>query len=219
MDWRQWLRWMVAGFGCSGVLSPCVATEAFQPTPLGLPPVIAPRDNPPSRAKVELGKALFFDRRLSADGTIRCASCHDPKRVFTDGNPVSKGVHAARGTRNAPSLINVAYATTLFWDGRRDTLESQVKDPFVNPIEHGLHDQATLVRRIRNDARYRRQFTRVFGIQPQQISMDHVVKAIACFERTLIAGDSPFDRFEYGGDRQALSASARRPSSSSTARP
>ncbi|MHB8473422.1 MAG: cytochrome-c peroxidase [Gammaproteobacteria bacterium] len=197
---------------CVIVSALCLGSEfaAAERAPLGLPPVVAPADNPTNAAKIVLGKALFFDKRLSADGTIRCASCHDAKRAFTDGNAVSKGIHGARGTRNAPSLLNVAYATTLFWDGRRNSLEDQANDPFVNPIEHGLGSTDAVVRVVRGDAQYREQFARAFGIVPTQITMAHVVKAIASFERSLISADAPFDRYFYAGEQHALSDSARR---------
>lgn len=180
------------------------------PLPLGLPPLAAPAGNPPSAEKIALGKALFFDKRLSGDGTISCATCHDPKRAFTDGNAVSKGIRGARGTRNAPSLLNVAYASTLFWDGRRDSLEAQAHDPFINPIEQGLHSTDAVIRLLRKDTHYRDNFQRAFAIVPTQITMAHVVKAIASFERSLISADAPFDRYFYGGEQRALSDSARR---------
>lgn len=180
------------------------------PLPLGLPPLITPADNPTTAAKIALGKTLFFDKRLSADGTIRCATCHDARRAFTDGNAVSKGIRGARGTRNAPSLLNVAYATTLFWDGRRASLEDQARDPFINPVEHGFRSADAVARVVRGDARYRAAFRRAFAITPTQITIAPIVQAIASFERSLLTGNAPFDRYFYGGQAQALSDSARR---------
>ncbi len=181
-----------------------------QGLPLGLPPVPIPLDNPQSAKKVALGKALFEDKRFSADGTVSCSTCHMPEKAFTDGLPVSKGIRGLTGTRNAPSVVNAAYYTSQFWDGRRKTLEDQARDPFVNPVEHGLKNRDPIVEIVRNDPSYASQFKEVFGVKPKEISMDHVVKAIAAFERTVVSGNSPFDRFLYGGDGGAISESAKR---------
>lgn len=176
--------------------------------PLGLPPVPIPADNPQTPEKIALGKRLFQDKRFSADGTVSCASCHMPELVFTDGKPVSEGIRSQKGTRNAPTVVNAAYYTSQFWDGRRATLEEQAMDPFVNPIEHGLKDHTPILEVIRKDARYVAEFKKVFGVASDKITIDHVVKAIASFERTVISGDSPFDRYLFGGDKAAMSASA-----------
>lgn len=176
--------------------------------PLGLPPVPVPADNPQTPAKIALGKRLFEDKRFSADGTISCASCHMPELAFTDGKPVSEGIRAQKGTRNAPTVVNAVYYTSQFWDGRRATLEEQAMDPFVNPIEHGLKDHTPILEVIRKDRQYVEDFQKVFGVTPDKITIDHVVKAIASFERTVISGDSPFDRYLYGGDKTAMSESA-----------
>ncbi len=175
---------------------------------LGLPPVPVPADNPLTLEKAVLGKKLFEDRRFSADGTISCAHCHRPELAFQDGLAVSEGIGGRKGTRNAPTIINAAYYTTQFWDGRRPTLEAQSKDPFVNPIEHGLKNHDPIVGVVRSDPAYRRSFERAFGVKPAQITIDHVAQAIASFERTVVAGDSPFDRYLYGGDKNALSPAA-----------
>jgi cytochrome c peroxidase len=176
--------------------------------PLGLPPVPIPSDNPQTPEKIALGKLLFEDKRFSADGTVSCATCHDPQKVFTDGLPTSEGIKKLKGTRNAPTVVNVAYYDSQFWDGRRSSLEEQSKDPLINPIEHGLPSHGPILETIRKDESYTSQFRNVFGVAPQQITIDHVAKAIASFERTLISGDSPFDRYLYGGDKTALSESA-----------
>jgi cytochrome c peroxidase len=177
-------------------------------SPLGLPPVPIPSDNPQTPEKIALGKRLFEDKRFSADGTVSCATCHDPQKAFTDGLPTSEGIRKLKGTRNAPTVVNAAYYESQFWDGRRASLEEQAKDPLVNPIEHGLPSHAPLLETIRGDGSYPSQFRGVFGVTPQQITMDHVAKAIASFERTLVFGDSPFDRYLFGGDKTALSESA-----------
>ncbi|HLA74777.1 MAG TPA: cytochrome c peroxidase [Gammaproteobacteria bacterium] len=183
-------------------------TLAWAQDPLGLPPVPVPADNPQTPEKVSLGKTLFEDKRLSGDGSISCSTCHAAGQGFSDGQPVSEGINKSKGTRNAPTLINAAYYTTQFWDGRRPSLEGQANDPFVNPIEHGLKDHNALLDVIRKDASYPAQFKAVFGGEPDKISMDLVTKAIASFERTLVAADSPFDRYQYGNDKTALSEEA-----------
>jgi cytochrome c peroxidase len=180
--------------------------------PLGLPPVPIPEDNPQTSEKIVLGRKLFEDKRFSANGTINCAHCHDPKKAFADRLPVAEGIKKLKGTRNSPTVINSAYYTSQFWDGRRADLEGQAKDPFLNPVEHGLGEEHGfhdfIVNVIRKDKGYMEDFKLVFGVKPEQISIDHVVKAIASFERTVISGDSPFDRYVYGGDKAALSEPA-----------
>lgn len=178
--------------------------------PLGLPPVPVPDDNPQSPEKIALGKKLYEDKRFSANGTISCAHCHDPARAFADGLPVAEGINKLKGPRNSPTVINSAYYTSQFWDGREPDLEGQAKGPFLNPVEHGLEDHQFIVEVIRKDPGYRQEFKRVFGVGPDKITIDHVVKAIASFERTVISGDSAFDRFLYGGDKTALSKAAQR---------
>ncbi len=166
--------------------------------PLGLPPLMWPRDNPYSAAKVELGRLLYFDSRLSADETVSCASCHDPKMAFTDNAPVSTGIRAQHGRRSAPTLINRAYSPAQFWDGRAATLEEQAKEPIANPIEMGMtHDAA--VERIRNIKGYRPLFKAAFG--SDDVDIDRVAKAIASFERTVLSGNSPYDRYKNGDER------------------
>lgn len=175
---------------------------------LGLPPLPVPEDNSLTPEKVALGRELFLDTRFSADGTISCASCHVPTQLFTDGRVVGVGIDGKEGTRNAPTIINAAYYDSLFWDGRAASLEAQAKGPLINPIEHGLSSYEPALKVIRSDRKYMMQFEHAFGIAPEKIDIDDVVKAIASFERTLIAGDSAFDRYRYGGDPNALSASA-----------
>jgi cytochrome c peroxidase len=158
---------------------------------------------------VTVGRKLFFDTRLSANGTISCASCHIPEKAFSDGLSVAKGLNGQRGTRNTPSLWNVAFAADQFWDGRRTSLEQQAIDPLLNPREHGLKDVPKLLAIIRADPVYRREFDRG-PVGGAAITRDVVARALASFERTLIAGGSPFDRYLYGGDSRALSDSAAR---------
>jgi cytochrome c peroxidase len=183
-------------------------------SPLGLPPVPVPEDNPQTPEKIALGKKLFEDKRFSADGTISCSSCHDPARAFIDGLPLAEGIKNLKGTRNTPTVVNSAYYDTQFWDGRRPNLEEQAKDPFVNSVEHGLgqaHDfHKFIVNLVVSDAKYREQFKKVFGVKPKDITIDHVTKAIASFERTIISGDSAFDRYQYGDEEEALSEAAKK---------
>ncbi len=186
-----------------------VGSNSFATTSeLGLPKLTYLDKNLSTPAKVALGKKLFHDKRLSADGSVSCATCHVPDKAFTDGLPVAKGVGGQLGTRNTPTLLNIAYEKSFFWDGRRASLEAQAQDPFINPREHGFKDHAQLVALIRHDRDYRRAFKNVFSVPPQAIAIDHITQAIASFERTLVATDSPFDRYYYGGNKAALSDEA-----------
>jgi cytochrome c peroxidase len=157
---------------------------------------------------IRLGKRLFVDTRLSADGKVSCGKCHIAEHALTDGRARSSGHNGRLGTRNAPSLLNVAYLDSLFWDGRGANLESQALMPLTNPVEHALPSNTAVADLIRRDPKYTRDFSRAFGVRPEQISSEMVGRALAAYERTLIAGGSPFDRFLYGGDRAALSAGA-----------
>lgn len=199
-------RWTLA----LSLALPVAAALASEPAapPLGLPPVPIPADNPQSEAKIKLGDKLFRDTRFSADGKVSCATCHDPNKAFTDNLPVSKGFNGLTGTRNAPTVINAAYMKSQFWDGREPDLEGQSKQPPINPVEGGLADHQPILEVIRNDPDYTRAFKAVFNIEPNEISMEQVAKAIASFERSVIQGNSPFDRYQYGGDSKALSESA-----------
>jgi cytochrome c peroxidase len=154
---------------------------------------------------VAVGKELFLDQRLSADGTISCATCHRPDRSFTDGVALAVGIGRRIGTRNAPSLYNVRFATTLFWDGRISGLEAQAKLPLLNLYEHGLASESDLLSRITSDRHYRQEFGRL-SLGPLSIAL--VTNALAAYERTLLAGNSPFDRYQYAGDRHAMTDSA-----------
>ena len=179
--------------------------------PLGLPPVPVPAGNPMSSAKVALGAKLFTDTRFSSTGEVSCSTCHAPDKAFTDSPlQTSEGVHHLTGTRNAPTLANAAYMKRMFWDGRAKDLEDQSRLPFVNPVERGLHDRTPIVQLVRTDPDYVRMFSEAFGKAPAAVSMNEVMQAIAAYERTLIFGDSPFDRWYYGGDKSAISESAQR---------
>ncbi len=176
--------------------------------PLGLPDVPVPADNSQSEAKILLGDKLFHDTRFSSTGNVSCATCHDAKKGFTDSPlAVSQGIASMEGTRNAPTVINSAYMTSLFWDGREPDLEGQSAGPFINPVEMGLPDHQPIIDIVRTDPDYVAAFQAAFGKQANAITMKEVKQAIASFERTIIAGDSPFDQYYFGGDQNALTAS------------
>jgi cytochrome c peroxidase len=179
-----------------------VAVSADGPAkvPLGLPPLTWPDDNRYSAGKVELGRLLYFDRRLSADDTVSCASCHNPQFAFTDGAAVSTGIRSQKGTRSAPTIINRAYTLAQFWDGRAGTLEEQAKGPMANPIEMGNTHEA-IVDRLKAIAGYRALFAKAFG--SEEITIDRTAMAIACFERTVLSGNAPYDRYKRG-DKKAM---------------
>ena len=176
--------------------------------PLGVPPVPIPADNPITPDKVTLGDKLFHDQRFSTTGEVSCSSCHDKDKGFTDQLPVSEGINKLKGTRNAPTVINAAYLETQFWDGREPTLESQSAQPFVNPVEMGLKDHDPILKIVRTDPEYQALFKKAFAKSGDQITMVEVEKALATFQRTLIAGNSPFDRYYFGGDKKAMSPAA-----------
>jgi len=170
----------------------------------GLPPVPIPANNPQTPAKIELGDKLFHDKRFSVDGTVSCANCHNDKQAFTDGLPVSVGHHGLTGTRNAPTVLNAAFNQSQFWDGREPDLEGQAKQPLINPVEHGLPNHEPILEITRTDPYYQTAFQSVFGVSGKQITIDHVAKAIASFERTLVSGDSAFDRYYFKGQTDAM---------------
>jgi cytochrome c peroxidase len=176
--------------------------------PLGLDPdaMQIPENNKLSAAKIELGKMLYFDKRVSSDGSISCASCHEPTKGFTDQKAVSSGVSGKTGNRNAPTVINAAFLPFQFWDGRAPTLEEQAKGPIANPVEMA----STLdicVQSIGKIPGYRPYFEKAFG--DPVVNIDRIAQAIASYERTVLSGNSAWDRF-VDGDKTALSESAQR---------
>jgi cytochrome c peroxidase len=162
-----------------------------------------PSDNRLTPEKIALGRRLFFDRRLSRDSSLSCAGCHDPKRALTDGRVVAQGVGGAMGTRNTPIIVNRAWGEGFFFDGRAATLEQLALQPFLNPAELGMSPESLL---SAIQARYRRQFRSTFDAEP---SLDLAARALASYLRTVVDGDSPFDRYAAGAP-SALSESARR---------
>jgi cytochrome c peroxidase len=163
--------------------------------PAGLPPLVWPDGNPYSVEKAELGRYLYFDRRLSADGTVSCASCHDPQRGFTDGAATSTGIRGQKGNRSAPTIFNRAYSLAQFWDGRAGSLEDQAKGPMANPIEMG-NSHTAIVATLQAIAGYQPMFAKAFGTPG--IDIDRTSMAIACFERTIFSGKAPYDKYKRG---------------------
>ncbi|HEC01843.1 MAG TPA: cytochrome-c peroxidase [Sphingomonadales bacterium] len=178
--------------------------------PLGLPPVPIPADNPQSKAKIALGEKLFNDPRFSSTGDVSCATCHDAAKGFADGPlKTSEGIKGLTGTRNAPTVLNAAYMKSQFWDGREPDLEGQSKGPFINPVEMGLENHEPILTLVRADRTYWKMFRKVFGLKKKEaLTMDHVAKAIASFERTIISGDSPFDHYYFTNDKAAMTPAA-----------
>lgn len=179
------------------------------PTILGLedPNTYIPADNPLTKEKIELGRAIFFDKRMSKDNTIACASCHMAKKGFADGMPVSTGIKGQKGGRSAPVSFNRVYSKAQFWDGRAATLEDQSIGPFTNPIEHGFANHDEMVAKMKKMPGYRKLFQEVFG---GEITIQDVGRAVASFQRTVLSGNSAVDKYDIGGDQNALSDSAKR---------
>jgi cytochrome c peroxidase len=164
-----------------------------------------PEDSPLTPARVALGRHLFSDAVLSRDGTRTCAACHNPQRAFTDGRPLAIGIRGQTGTRNAPTLINRGYGRSHFWDGRAASLEQQVIEPISNPRELDLSLDEAVDRLVLTPA-YRDRFEAAFG---RPVNRDDLARALASYVRSIVAGDSPFDR-HVNGDTTALSEEARR---------
>ena len=173
--------------------------------PLGLPPMPVPDDNPQTVAKIALGDKLFHETRFSTTEQVSCSTCHEKEKAFTDSPlQTSEGIEGLTGTRNAPTVVNSGYFSTQFWDGRSPSLEDQALHPFTNPVEMGLKDHQPILDIVRSDPDYVEAFKDVFGAAGEAITMDEVTKAIAAFERTQIAGNSPFDRDYFAGETNAL---------------
>ena len=188
--------------------TPTELLRVVDQAPLGLPPVPAPEHNPLTREKVQLGRKLFFDRRLSANNTISCAMCHVPEQGFAQNelrNPA--GIEGRRVRRNAPTIYNTAYLDRLFHDGRETSLENQVWTPLLAANEMGNVSIGAVTERIEGLDDYQERFERAFGRGPDMLT---VGMAIASYERVLVSGNSAFDRWYYGGDESALGESARR---------
>ncbi|HCO22423.1 MAG: cytochrome-c peroxidase [Gimesia sp.] len=192
---------LVVGF----TVSLSQAEEPVIKVPLGLPPIEFPEDNPPTAEKIALGKQLYFDKRLSRDNTISCASCHSPVKGYSNADQFATGFKGQKGGRNSPTVINAAYNKFHFWDGRAGSLEEQALGPIANPIEMNLTTKEA-VDRINAIPGYKKQFQKIFGSDATE---ENIAKAIATYERTILCGDAPYDRFK-AGDKKALSESAQR---------
>jgi cytochrome c peroxidase len=183
--------------------------EPFPSNQVGFPKVLTQYVISPATlrpARVALGQKLYFEPRLSGDGTVACATCHDPARAFTDGRSTSVGIHGRVGQRNAPTVLNALYNKTQFWDGRVNTLEQQAALPITNPFEMGAASVSDAVARIAGDKDYQSQFMQAFG---RAVNEQDMLSAIAQYEQTLASFDSPFDHF-IAGDANAISDQARR---------
>ena len=195
-------------FGISGVISAqgsIPAWEAANPViplpdpPLGIDATFDDLDDPPTPATVRLGRWLFYDKRLSGDGTISCATCHIPEHAFSETSPVSTGIREQKGKRKAPSFINQAWAiyAHFFWDGRASSLEEQALGPIANPIEMGNTCDA-MIQTLSGIKGYANYFKEAFGTE--EITKDRVTRAIADYERTRMSGNSAWDRWKNGDE-------------------
>jgi cytochrome c peroxidase len=179
----------------SGPTAP-LGLDLYRPTPV---------DNPLTPAKIALGRRLFEDRRLSRDGTLSCAVCHDRSHAFASKGLVASGADGSMGRRNVPTLVNRVYGTSFFWDGRAPSLEQQVVQPLINPREMGMSPDG-VVAVVRGDGRYRRQFQTAFNREPQ---LDDIARALATYVRTIRSGNSRYDQFR-AGTTAALTAQEQR---------
>ncbi|MCD4543050.1 cytochrome c family protein [Burkholderia pseudomallei] len=194
----HWFGWLGVG-----VLASTLAVAALHPTAHG------PSDVTLLAQRIALGKQLFNDPSLSADGTVRCASCHIPEKAYADGRATAVGVYGRIGTRNTPSLLSVELAKegAFFWDGRRTVLEQAVLDPITNPVEMGLHDPTQAMQRIAQKSAYRVAFAQAFPTHGDAFTPDEVGAALAAYIRSLTPPASAFDRYRRG-DRATLNPRA-----------
>jgi cytochrome c peroxidase len=187
-------------------LIPSVTSPPPGVDPIAWASIYIPAGNELTADRIALGRKLYFDTRLSKDGTLACATCHDVSRGFTDHRSVSEGIGDHLGKRSAPTTMNAALMQSQFWDGRAPSLEEQAKLPILNPIEMGHPDAASAMAAVNTDPAYVGLFQKAYGRTP---NYEDLGRAIASFERTLIFLDAPFDRFA-GGDSKAISAAAQR---------
>jgi cytochrome c peroxidase len=227
--YRNWWTW---GFGSGLVLivsillspgqSTGAGTAAASPTcdkkgtpyqlkiPFGLEDDIKgylPDNNPLTVEKVELGKLLFFDPRLSRDNTISCASCHKPELAWTDGTKLSMGINNQLSTLNSMTVVNRLYGRAQLWHGRMPTLEAQAVNPLTKSVRMGMPSTDAEVDKLNKITGYRERFQKVFCTD---VTIDGIAKAIAAFERTILSGNSSADRYDMGGEETAISESAKR---------
>jgi cytochrome c peroxidase len=194
------MRRRLAGLVLGVSVVALAAEQAAERSPVPIPP-----ENPMTPAKIALGAALYFDPRLSADHSISCATCHDPSAAWANHNATDTGIKGQVGSRNSGTILDSAHMKFQFWDGRAGSLEAQALGPIHNPIEMG-ETLENVVRKLNAIAGYRDQFRAVFGTD---VTGDGIAKAIAAFERTVVTGPSPYDRY-LAGDANALSPAATR---------
>jgi len=185
-----------------GMLICTLSAHALEVLPEKAP---VPKDNKMSAAKIELGKQLYFDTRLSKTERVSCNSCHNVMAGGTDEKRVSEGIDGLKGGRNAPTVWNSAFMSVQFWDGRAATLEDQAKGPVLNPIEMGMPDEKLVIERLSKVKAYREQFKKVFG--SEDVTLNRFAQAVAAYERTLITPNSPYDRY-VKGEKKAMTAAA-----------
>jgi cytochrome c peroxidase len=216
---KRWLLSVIAAILGLALLTGFSWNRFNWSLPSWVPEPSVPEDNPMSAAKVELGRHLFYDRRLSADQTMACASCHQQDKAFTDGLALSKGVTGEKSARSAMSLANVAYLPVLTWaNPQLSSLEVQSLIPLFgeHPVEMGMAGkEQELFSRLRSDATYQRLFTNAFPKETREgaeslYSLSTLSKALASFQRSLLSFDSPYDRYKYGGQKTAMSTAALR---------
>jgi cytochrome c peroxidase len=203
-------------FGCA-CLAPMRLAVSAEPEyqwnlPKGFPQPYVPPDNPITEAKVELGRYLFYDTRMSVNGTESCASCHKQELAFTDGRAVGLGATGQSHSRSAMSLVNVAYSAVLTWSNPNlRSLEEQALTPMFgdHPVELGLKQGDGFLPMLRGDAKYQRLFPSAFPGDADPFTIQNVTRAIASFERSIISARSPYDRYHYGGDDNAVSEAAK----------
>jgi len=200
-------HWYCAALAAAALLTIGAAIEGdgtLSPPPLGLPPPGGNVDWRSNDARVALGERLFVDPSLSRDRSVSCSSCHSPDKAFADGRARAVGIEGRQLTRNAPSLLNVVYTRHLLWDGRVSGLEAQVSIPLFNSAEMDMTEES-IVTRVRGESEYESLFERAFG--DKEVTMERVALALAAFERSLLAGDAPFDRWWHGRE-SSMSESA-----------
>lgn len=180
------------------------------PSSLGLPAIPFPSHQTVSPGVIELGRKLFFDPKLSSTGEVSCSTCHQPEKFFSDGKPQGEGVHGRKTLRNVPSLLNAAFKTVLQWDGNPTTIEQQMKYPLTGFAEMNLRSYDDLMNYIRSEPSYVQAFSSEMGVDKRDLSREHVGMALASYQRTLISGNSAFDRYYYGKQSNAMTAAAQR---------
>lgn len=212
MGSRSTVAWTVAVLLCAGTAQAQSGAQAAPPPklPLGVSPSLwklsVPPGGEPTPERVALGEKLFNDKRLSADDTVSCATCHEPAKGFVDGKALSTGIKGQQVTRNSPTVLNAMFNASQFWDGRAGTLEDQAKLPILNPREMGMPSPEAVVTKVRAIPEYAAEFKKVFG---REVNYDDLATAIAAFERTQFSGNARFDTF-IQGDAKALTASEKR---------